>query len=744
MQMSRHPDLARLRLRAVIGLLLVFLVTGCGQIISGQTSARLSKQTQPAAAGLPDPQVAARAYLEAWKTSDYEKMYGLLTSISQDAISQEKFIQHYQGVADEMNLNVVDYDILAALSAPDQAQVSYRVKLKSALVGEVQADTQMNLSLERGQWRVQWDDTLVLPQLKGANYLSMNRQGYLPARANIYDRNGQALVAQMDATAIGVYPDQLDPSQSEQLYAALSDLTGLGVQSLQARIASAPAGAGWYVPLSEIPADQVASRSAELAGFKGLSLEPYKARYYFDSGVAAHVVGYMGEIPAEALADYEKSGYQAGDRVGLSGLEKWGEQYLAGKRGGALYVLNAQGQPVTRLAEASAQAGQSIVTTIDKDFQEGVQQALSGFTGAAVVLERDTGRVLAMVSSPDFDPNAFEPVNLNSSALLNELNNPGQPLLNRATQGQYPLGSVFKIITMSAALESGRFKPDTTYYCDTVFNELPGLTLYDWTYGYKEPASGILTLVGGLIRSCNPWFYHIGLDLFNHDKGNLVTEMAHGFGLGSPTGIVGVDEASGQVLEPETEVDATSQAIGQGAVMVTPLQVADFIAAVGNGGTLYRPQLIEKIVSPDGVASYTFKPEVRGKLPIPPETLQAIRDGLVGVVESVKPRGTAQHIFTGLDIPVAGKTGTAQAGNGAPHAWFAGYTDAQDPEHPDIAAVVIAENAGEGSAVAAPIFRRIIELYFRGLPGKLYDWESTYNVTRTPATDDLGTPTPIP
>jgi len=742
--MINHRDLVMLRLRPVIGLFLIFLVAGCGQMIPGRTSAPVSNRTQPAAAGLPDPQLTARAYLDAWKTGDYEKMYGWLTSISQDAISQEKFIQHYQGVADEANLNRVDYDILAALSAPDQAQVSYRVKLKSALVGEIQADTEMNLSLERGQWRVQWDDTLVLPQLKGANYLSMNRQGYLPARANIYDRNGQALVAQMDATAIGVYPDQLDPSQSEQLYSVLSELTGLGVQALQARIASAPAGAGWYVPLGEIPADQVASRAAEIATFKGLSLEPYKARYYFDNGVAAHVVGYMGEIPAEALGDYEKTGYRAGDRVGLSGLEKWGEQYLAGKRGGALYVLNAQGQPVTRLAEAPAQAGQSIVTTLDKDFQEGVQQALGGFTGAAVVLERDTGRVLAMVSSPDFDPNAFEPVNLNSPALLNELNNPNQPLLNRATQGQYPLGSVFKIITMAAALESGRFKPDTTYYCDTVFKELPGLTLYDWTYGYKEPASGILTLVGGLIRSCNPWFFHIGLDLFNHDKAGQVTEMARGFGLGSPTGIVGVDEASGQVLEPETEVDATSQAIGQGAVMVTPLQVADFIAAVGNGGTLYRPQLVEKIVSPDGVPSFTFKPEVRGTLPIPPETLQAIRQGLVGVVESTKPRGTAQHIFTGLDIPVAGKTGTAQTGNGAPHAWFAGYTDAQDPEHPDIAAVVIAENAGEGSAVAAPIFRRIIELYFRGLPGKLYDWESTYNVTRTPSADDLGTPTPIP
>ncbi len=735
-----------MKLRLAILVLLILFAAGCGPIRPDLATPGVST-VAPALTdltGLPDPQTAAHKYLDAWKAGDYPTMYSLLTSISQAALSQEEFTQHYQGVVKEANLSSVDYEILSALTDPEQAQVSYRIKLSSPLVGEIQADTQMNLSLEHGQWRVQWDDTLVLPQLKGANYLSMDRQGYLPARANIYDRNGLALVAQAGATAIGLYPDQIDPAQADLLYTKLADLTGLNAESIRARVANTPPGAGWYVPIGELPADQVANQYGELSSFSGLVLEPYKARYYFDNGVAPHVVGYMGAIPADQLEDYEKAGYQPGDRVGLSGLEKWGEKYLAGQRGGALYVRNAQGQPVTRLAEVSAQPGQSIYTTLDRDFQEGVQQAIGGLRGAAVVLERDTGRVLAMVSSPDFDPNAFEPVNFNSETLLDELNSPTQPLLNRATQGQYPLGSVFKIITMAAALESGIYKPGSSYYCDTVFKELPGATLYDWTHEYNFPASGTLTLIGGLIRSCNPWFYHIGLDLFNREKGNLITEMARGFGLGSPTGISGVDELSGQVPEPESQIDATNQAIGQGALLVTPLQVANFIAALGNGGTLYRPQLIEKVVSPGGEAVFTLQPEAIGELPISSGTLQAIREGLVGVVESTKPRGTAQHVFTGLDIPVAGKTGTAQTGISAPHAWFAGYTDAQDPEHPDIAIAVIVETAGEGSDYAAPIFRRIVELYFRGLPGKLYDWESTYNVTRTPSPDDLGTPTPSP
>ncbi len=725
-------------------ILFILFATACSQPSAGPLAAP-TKQSGPAVQGLPDPQATARAYLDAWKAGDYAAMYALLTSISQSAISLDEFSAHYQGVAEEANLSGVDYQIQAALTDPEKSQISYRVILDSGLVGSLEADTMMNLSLERGnQWRVQWDDALILPQLKGANYLSMDRQGYLPARANIYDRNGHALVAQADATAIGLFPDKIDPAQSAALYTALAEVSGLSVENIQARIAAYPAGSGWYLALGEVPADLIAQRFNELSSFSGLVLEPYKARYYFDSGVAPHVVGYMGEISADQIQEYEQLGYRPGDRIGLSGLENWGEQYLAGKRGGALYVRNAQGQPVTRLAEASAQPGAAIYTTIDREFQEGVQQSLGGFSGAVVVLERDTGRVLAMASAPDFDPNAFEPVNYNSETLLADLNNPAQPLLNRASQGLYPLGSVFKIITMATALESGLYERDSTYYCDKVFKELPGVTLYDWTYDYNFPASGNLTLVGGLIRSCNPWFYHIGLSLFNRDRGNLLPKMAKNFGLGSPTGIIGVAEESGQVPDVESQIDATNLSIGQGALLVTPLQVANFIAAIGNGGTLYKPQLVEKVITPDGSPVLTFQPQVSSKLPIKPETLQAIRDGMIGVVESVNPRGTAQHVFTGLDIPVAGKTGTAQTGISAPHAWFAGYTFAEDPEHPDIAVAVIAETSGEGSDYAAPIFRRIVELYFRGLPGKLYDWEATYNVTRTPPADAVGTPTPAP
>jgi penicillin-binding protein 2 len=734
-------------MKRCIGVIFAFfiLLLGCTRSPGISPSPSLSPATSiTAPANLPDPSEAAQVFLDAWRAEDYPTMYGLLTSISRDALSQQDFTSHYQGVAEEAVLSGVDYEIRSSFNDAEQAQVNYRVILHSALVGDIHADTHMNLSLENDQWRVQWDDTLVMPHLKGDNYLAMTREGYMPSRGNIYDRFGQPLVAQADATAIGLYPDQIDPTQEEALFAQLSELIGLQPEAIKAMYANYPPGAGWYLPLGEVPAEEIAQRYGALSELSGLVLEPYKARYYFNSGDASHLVGYMGSIPEGDLQAYQRKGYQAEDRVGLSGLELWGEPYLAGKRGGALYVLDAQGRPVTRLAESPAEPAEAIYTTIDRDFQEGVEQAIAGFRGAAVVLERDTGRVLAMASSPGFDPNAFEPVNFNSDKLLAELNNPDQPLFNRAAQGQYPLGSVFKIITMAAAMEQGGYTTRSTYYCDTVFNELAGLTLYDWTYEYKFPASGTLTLPGGLIRSCNPWFYHIGLDMFNRGLKTAVTDMGRGFGLGSQTGIQGVEEAAGQVPYPESEFDATNLSIGQGALLVTPLQVADFIAAIGNGGTLYRPQMIERIVPLEGEPSFIFKPEVRGSLPISAETLSAIQAAMQGVVSSTKPRGTAYHVFTGLDIPVAGKTGTAQTGLGAPHAWFAGYTSAGQSDKPDIALAVVLENTGEGSDYAAPVFRRIVELYYYGIPGKLYEWESFYNLTSTPSTDEVATPSPAP
>jgi penicillin-binding protein 2 len=695
---------------------------------------------------VPDARAAARTFLEAWKADDYNTMYNMLTSVSKDAINREDFEKHYRGVATEMALSGLDYEILSSLVMnPESGQVGYRVNFHSSLVGDIVKDTAMNLSLESGEWHVQWDDSLVMPELAGGNYMGMER--FIPARANIYDREGHALVAQTDATAIGLVPGQIDPEQEDALFSWLERLTGLKADDIRLRYENFPSGVDWYLPLGEIPSSEVEKNIGILSGLSGLQLNSYKARYYFDGGIAPHVLGYVTTIQAGEEEEYLRKGYRRDERVGQSGLEKWGEADLSGQRGGALYVFDSQGQILTRLAEKEVQPSQAIYTTLDRDLQEGVQQALSGFKGAAVVIERDTGRVLAMASSPGFDPNAFEPLNRNSSDILTEIfSDPSTPTFNRASQGQYPLGSVFKIITMAAALESGAYTPESTYQCGYFFDELAGITLNDWTYDhYLEDGdtipSGLLDLPGGLIRSCNPFFWHIGLDLYNQGMTTTISSMAEGFGLGAKTGIQGIEEEAGNIPVPQNPVDATNLAIGQGETQVTPLQVANFVAAIGNGGTLYKPQLIERITPPDGSPTFEFKPEVLGKLPISPENLAVIQDAMGRVIS--ERRGTAWHRFTGLDKVVYGKTGTAQSGSGEPHAWFAGYTAEGRQDKPDIAIAVVAENAGEGSDYAAPIFRRIVELYYNGRPGKLFPWESAFYVTRTP-TPEGGEETPTP
>lgn len=702
----------------------------------------------PIVGEIPDARQVVEAYLQAWKDEKYSEMYALLTSVSQAAQGEAEFIEHYRSVAIEAALSGIDYEILSMLVNPDNAQARYRVSLNSVLVGDITRETYMNLSLENGSWRVQWDDTLILPELEGGNYLIMDRNGYTPSRANIYDRNGHALVAQADATAIGVYSGDIQPSQKADLLVLLSELTGKSIPAIENILGSAPAGANWYLPIGQVSSEKITQKYEELSQYNGLVYRQYKSRYYFDGGIAPHVVGYVSAIQAEELDEYLRKGYRQDERVGRSGLEAWGEAYLAGKRGGALYVMNAQGQPVTRLAEASAESAQAIYTTLDRDLQMGVQQALGSFRGAIVVLERDSGKVLAMASSPGFDPNAFEPVNFNSSSMLEEiLTDVYQPLLNRATQGQYPLGSVFKIITMAAALDSGKYTVDSTYQCGYFFEELPGVRLNDWTYDYysqdgRTIPSGLLNLSEGLMRSCNPWFWHIGLSLYNQGLTQTVSKMARGFGLGQTTGIEALDEASGSLPDPENAIDAVNMAIGQGDVLVTSLQVANFVAAVGNGGTRYQPTVIDHIAASNGQITFQYSPKILGKLPLSEEHITQIQQAMVGVIRNEDPRGTAWHRFTGLEIPVAGKTGTAQTANDRPHAWFAGYTFAGQEGRPDIAIAVVVENIGEGSDYAAPILRRVVEYYFMGQPQKLYWWESTFNVTATIPGSEIMTPSP--
>lgn len=730
------PEYSHVKPRWSLPLVLI-LLAGC---------AFSRTQTPPATEALPTPAVStpvpqnpegtAAAFLDAWEKQDHAGMYSLLTRLTQDALTLEEFNDRYTQVADTARLTAVDTQILSSLQNGESAEVSYSVTLHSAVVGDITRDTQLTLKLESGQWRVAWTDGSILPELAGGNTLAM--EDVLPARANIYDRNGLALAAQSDVVSIGVVPGQI--TDEPALLNALSQVLGETPEAIKSRYEFYLPD--WYAPIGETLAENL----PRLDGISGLRLSTSQTRYYFQEGVASHVVGFMGPIPADRLDEYKARGYRGDESVGVTGLEGWAESYLAGVRGGTLRAVTPGGQVAATLAESQTQPAQAVYTTIDRALQLQVQDALGDFPGAVVVLDKNTGEVLALASNPKFDPNLFNPTNYNARYAPNVYADGRQPMLNRATQGQYPLGSVFKIITMAAALESGTYTRDTIYTCNGYFTEL-GIQMQDWTVAKELPPHGAQTLVEGLMHSCNPYFWHVGYDLFRIDP-FLVPKMARAFGLGEATGIDQVVEIPGLIPDPDWKLatrgepwragDSVNIAVGQGDVLVTPLQVARFIAAIGNDGTLYRPQLVKAIVPPGGEPTYEMTPEVQGRLPLSAGAMQAIQDGMIGVVTN--PTGTARHRFRGLNLPVAGKTGTAEDPPRNPHAWFAGYTFANNADKPDIAVVVLVQNKGEGSEYAAPIFRRVVESYFFGRPNTLYPWESEFGVVLTPTETPTATP----
>lgn len=679
-------------------------------------------------------QTAAMKYMDAWQKEDYPLMYDLITRVSRDAITLEDFEMKYRDAAQNLGYGNLEGTVLSVMPNGVTAQVSARVTFKTAVYGDFKRDYVINVTREDGEWRIQWEDGLVLPELRGGNRLSSDYKA--PGRGDMYDRNGAPIAAQVDAVAIGVKPADLLKPQEGNLLVALTKLTGRTSESLLKQLDENRDAA--YIPISEVTSQAVQQMNEELSLLRGLVMTPFRGRFYFNEGVAPQTVGYLLKISPEQLEEYRRKGYSGDEKVGASGLEAWAEPQLSGKRGGSVYVLDPKGNIITRLANSDSKPASYMYTTLDNDLQNQAQLSMQGIKGAIVIMERNSGRILAMVSSPGFDSNMFEGSNYNSSIQLNAaLNDNSRRLLNRASQGAYPLGSIFKLITMSAALESGFYKPTTIYDCGYRFTELPGTVLYDWTYQYKRSPSGKIDLVDGLVRSCNPYFWHIGLDLFQQGHTLDVVNYARGFGLGKLTGIREIEENPGQLEEPKNEGDAVQMAIGQGSMLATPLQAAVMVSAVGNGGSLYRPMLVSKFTSPDGVTSESTNPEVVGKLPIKPETLKIIQKAMRLVVTD--EHGTAMAALAGIQVPIFGKTGTASTGSAEPHSWFAGYTDAAaESKKPDITVVVLAENAGEGSMVAAPIFRRIIEIYYNGRPSKLFPWESSLYMSKAP------TPTVVP
>jgi penicillin-binding protein 2 len=448
----------------------------------------------------------------------------------------------------------------------------------------------------------------------------------------------------------------------------------------------------------------------------GVSLRVHPVRSYLEGDSAAHFLGYVSEVSQEQLYREEYRDFQPGEMMGQTGVERLFDAFVRGIDGREEIEVDARGRLVRLVDRLEPQAGFNLVLTLDKKLQVAAEKAFAGKRGVVVAMHPQTGEILVWVSRPSHDPNVFAQ-RLSRDSWERLAANPLHPLQNRPLQAQYPPGSIFKLVVMAAALESGALTPDTTYYCPGHF-ALGPVIFDDWEKG----GHGRQDLMQAISNSCNVYFYQAALKTGM----DAMAGVAREFGLGQKTGMAFGDEAAGLVPTPIWKRRALGESwypgdtvitgIGQGMILATPLQVLTMISAIANGGTIYRPWMVKRVESWGGEVVAAYGPEEVRRVNLRPQVLELVRRGMLRAVEE----GTAKPSrIPGLRV--AGKTGTAQVvkkeagGGGATkdHGWFTAFAPYEDPQ---IAIVVIAEHAGFGSVAAAPVARAVLEAAFPPAP----------------------------
>ena len=627
------------------------------------------------------PLAVAECFAAAWRAGDAAAMYTLLNSSTRAALPLADFTAAYASFRQEAGVTALDVSV----SGEGPQRVTLRVRLETRYFGALEYATVLPfVSLQEGFPRIAWTPAVIHPALTSGGELRGEVQR--PVRGAIYDRNGEPLAITLDVRMIGL--DRSRVFDEETVTAAFVSF-GFEEEEVAAAFDS-PLGPRQRVPLGIVPDSRVGEAARFVEAVPGAVLWFEERRVHPLGPATAHVVGYTREYTVEEIADRPDALLRPGDRVGAVGLEAAMNAVLAGRTGARLQVLGGD-QPLV-LFERRFAPGADVHTTLDATVLRAAHEGLAGLRGAAVVIDPRTNAILALNSSPAFDPNAFE---LGDQQTLTELTaSEDDPLNDRATQGLYSAGSTFKIVTAAAGLESGHFSPDDRLFCGAVW------------YGIDPPRRnwegerGLLSIAEGLMRSCNPVFYEIALTLYNDAPGSL-PEMARAFGFGAETGVDGLYEDAGLVPdaawkqsargEPWYPGDAVNLGIGQGDLLVTPLQLANAYSAFLTG-ELRTPTILADAA-----------PVVRHSLDLRPEHAAHLRTGLELVTST---RGTAGWAFAeaGYD-DFGGKSGTAEEAEGQEHVLFVAYSPQRAPA---ALAAVVFDDGKELRQLAAPLARDLV------------------------------------
>ncbi len=527
-------------------------------------------------------------------------------------------------------------------------------------------------------------------------------------RGTFYDRNGELLVTNRPGFSVSLLP--LTAPISDDVIDRLSDLLKVPTDEIKTKIA----GHSGFNPIrikTDVTPDIVSIIEEQKSQYPGVVIEVTPIRDYILKQEGAHTFGYVSEINDTELEKMKDEGYKSGDIIGKFGLEKVYDKELRGENGGQQVEVDVSGKPVQILGRKEPVPGDDLELTIDINLQQAAEKAvdeqltqIGAHAAAAVVMNPQTGEILAMVSRPAFDPNLF--AHGISSKDWNQLNNnPYYPMDNKTITGEYPPGSTFKIVTGTAALTEGVVTPD-----EQIFD-----SGHHWIIpkgNADGEALGWLNFRTALAHSDNVYFYEMG----NRLGIDRLEKYARMFGLGAKTGIDLPYEATGLVAnrrykeknfdDGEWYLSETfDAAIGQGFNLVTPLQAAMVMGEIAADGKRYKPHVVNRIIAPDGSVVKDFQPELLSQLDVPEEDIKLVQDGL----HDVTKYGTAASSFRGFTVDIAGKTGTAENSQGRDHGWFVAYGPF---DNPNIVVAVIVENGGYGSQSAVPIGRKILEAAF--------------------------------
>jgi penicillin-binding protein 2 len=563
-----------------------------------------------------------------------------------------------------------------------------------------------------------------LQVLSGDNYVAEARQNRVreikvqAPRGEIVDRHGVPLVRNRSSMSIKVTPDKLPQRRADRqrVYRKLAGLMDLNPRRLGRRVERELRVLPFSKPTIKQDVDPrlVAYLLERQEAFPGVEPERESLREYPHGLIGAHLFGQVGEVSREQLKDERFNGVEMGDRIGTAGIEREYDRFLRGQNGAARLEVDALGKLTKTLRRREPVQGKQLRLSVDLGVQRAAQQALAGGTGkgAFAVMNVQNGEVLALGSQPSFDPNVFtKPITKKQLAALTS-KDLGEPLLDRAIQAGYPTGSTFKLITATAALESGHITPSTPL-SDPGF-----LVVGDQKFeNAGGVAHGVLPLVPALTVSSDVFFYQLGRDM--NEKGMPLQLWAHRLGIGRMTGIDLPGEQPGRLPTPRwrdswfkkgltdrpwSVGDNVNLSVGQGDLLANPLQMAVAYAAIANGGRVLRPRLGLRIEDATGRALQELDAPTARRVKVSKENREAILEGLYGAANA--PGGTSTPVFEGFPIPVAGKTGTAEKGPGRPdQSWYVALAPYPNPKY---VVAVTDEAGGFGADTAAPMARRIL------------------------------------